>query len=71
MTVLKQCEAKDRLPVAPDHDRSLLRRALTDKSNPLEIASKSPRADKSAFAEDFMAEHSLRGQQITSMAGNF
>lgn len=73
MSVLKKCDTQDHLLVGRNQDRSLLRQASADQANPFEIASGRYPADESAFAEDFMTEHSRRGVQINSMemAGSF
>jgi hypothetical protein len=73
MSVLKKCDTQVHLLVSRKQDRSLFRQALSDQADPFEIASQRYPAEESAFAEDFMTEHSLRGVQINSMemAGSF
>lgn len=71
MSVLKQCDAADRVSII--RTASEPGRAPANKADPLEIAAKSPRAELPTFAEDFTREHSLRHPQVTpiAMAGNF
>lgn len=75
MSILKETDQKNHLLAVLNHnqDRSLLRQAPADKSHPFDITPERSRAERSAFAEDFMMEHSNRGQQSPSigMAGNF
>jgi len=73
MSLLKKCDANNRLPASHNksqHSLGTVRRA--DRANPSEIKPGEPRASKLTFVEDFM-EHSLPGQHITSIefSGSF
>jgi hypothetical protein len=73
MSVLKQYDAKD-LSVARNKSRHSHRRITPpDDANPLEIKPEEPPTNRSVFLEDFIAEHSHPGWQITpiEMAGSF
>jgi len=73
MNVLRQCGAKDHLPVA-GNSRQLHRRiARPDNPDTLEIEPETLRTNRSVFLEDFIVEHSLAGLQIApiEMAGSF
>jgi hypothetical protein len=74
MSILKQCDAKDRLSVARNKNRRLHRRTVRhDHAEPSEIKPNKPWMNRSIFLEDFVVEHSLHGLQVTSieMAGSF
>jgi len=66
MSVLRECDARDHLPVARNKIPHLRRRTTRpDDANPLEIKPEEPRTSRSVFLEDFIVEHSLPGLQIT------
>jgi hypothetical protein len=74
MTLLKKCDAKNRLSANRNQSRHSFRPVgQADRANPSEIKPDGPRASRLTFVEDFTLEHSLPGLYITSIeiSGSF
>ncbi len=68
MSILKKCDAKNRLSVSRNKGRHSLRPVgKADSANPSVIKPVGPRATRLTFVEDFTREHSLPGARITSI----
>jgi hypothetical protein len=62
MSLLKKCDADNRLPADRDKSRSSFSPVKqADRANPSEIKPDGPSASRLTFVEDFTREHSLPG----------
>ena len=74
MSLLKKCNAKDRLSASRNKSRySLMPAGQADRANPSEIKPDGPRASRLTFVEDYTREHSLPGLYFTliEISGGF
>jgi hypothetical protein len=74
MSILKKCDAKNRLSASRNKSRhSSTPEGQADIANPSEVKQDGPRASRLTFVEDFTREHSLSGVHITSfeISGSF
>jgi hypothetical protein len=74
MSLLKKCDAKNRLSASRNQSRHSFRPVgQADRASPSEIKLDRPWAGGLPFVEDYTREHSLPGLQITSIeiSGSF
>jgi hypothetical protein len=74
MSLLKKCDAKNRLSANRNKGRDSFRPVgQADRASFSEIKPDGPQASRLTFVEDYTREHSLRGLHITSIeiSGSF
>ena len=68
MSLLKKCDADNRLPANRNKSGPSFRPVKqADRANPSEMKPDGPSASRLTFVEDFILEHSLPGLHITSI----